>query len=320
MNAEEGWARVEPGLTRDELNDRLAGYGLHFAPDPATTSSANIGGMIGNNSSGARSILYGKISDHLIEAKVLLADGTIMALTEYSFAEYERISRGEDQTSRIFHRFRRLIEDHRDEIAKRYPKVMRRVVGYNLDAFIHGDSWNMAQLFAGSEGTLGVLLEAKIKLEPLPAYSVMSVPHFPGLRDAIKAVPRIVKHHPSAVEILDRKTLTLARKNPGTADLCDFIQGDPAAVLIVEFLGDSREEVAARAKVIADELRVCGAVPLYTSAEDQARIWRMRKAGLGLLLRTKGKRKPIPFIEDASVPLGGVGGLYRRRGRDLPSF
>ncbi len=300
LDVERRRVRVEPGLVRDELNAAVAGYGLHFAPDPATASRANVGGMIGNNSSGTKSILFGKTIDHVLALKVLLADGSVVELDEDTAT-----APAGDREREITEGLRRIVDAHRDEIAARFPKVMRRVGGYPLDE-LTAETPNPAKILAGSEGTLGVILEATLNLEPLPAHTSVCVAHFGDVLEAIRAVEPILPFEPSAVEILDHTVLELARSNLKTARLCDFLEGDPQAVLIVEFYGDTAGDVTARPEAMRRDLESRGlgyAYPVFLESAAQARVWEVRKNGLGLMLGMKGDRKPIPFIEDAAVPI-----------------
>ncbi len=305
VNVEEGWARVEPGVVRDELNAALAPHALHFAPDPATTNRACIGGMIGNNSSGVRSIVYGKTIDHVLETRVLLSDGEIMSFVSCDSAEVDRIAEGDDRTAEIYGGVKAIIDANRNEIDKRFPKIMRRVGGYNLDAFTGGDRWNLSNLIVGSEGTLATLLDAKIKLAPLPKHMVLAIAHFDELLDAIRAVASIVAHEPAAVEILDGKVVARARESLTTGAQADFFEGAPKGVLLVLFFGESVEEAEAKTRGLADELTKgrAYACPVVVDPATQTRVWEVRKHGLGLMLRMKGDRKPIPFIEDAAIPV-----------------
>ncbi len=312
LNVEERWVRVEPGLVRDELNALVSEHGLHFAPDPATASRANVGGMIGNNSSGTKSILFGKTIDHVLELEVLLADGSILKLGEEAMTEGEEDIGDDpsflhqDRRREVLAGLRRIVEENRNEIVSRYPKVMRRVGGYPLDELLGRETWNPAKIMVGCEGTLGVTLEAKLKLEPLPAQTSICVAHFGELLEAIRAVEFILPFAPAAVEILDHTVLGLARRNLDTAPLCEFLVGDPQAVLIVEFYGDTVEDVMSRPGAMRDELKRLGlgyAYPVFSDGVDQANVWQVRKSGLGLMLGMKGDRKPIPFIEDAAIPI-----------------
>ena len=305
LNVEERWVRVQPGMVRDVLNDQLSQYGLHFAPDPATSSRANVGGMVGNNSSGTKSILYGKTVDHILEAKVALADGTLMHLKALNPEEYAQKASQNTREAEIYKGFKQIIDDNREEIIRRFPKVMRRVGGYNLDEFVHTDQWNLAKLITGSEGTLATTLEVKLNLEPLPAHKSVCVIHFSELLEAIRAVTPILNYQPAAIEILDSTVVELSRKNLTTQRSCHFIEGHPAAILIVEFYGDTPEEVTARPQQMIAHLKSLGigyAYPHFLEGKEYEDVWIIRKKGLGLMLGIKGERKPLPFIEDAGIP------------------
>ncbi len=295
--------RLEPGLVRDELNAVLAPHRLHFAPDPATASRANVGGMIGNNSSGTRSLVYGKTIDHVLGLEVLLTDGTVLELGPTPVAELAAMPGREGD---ILRGLRAIVDENREEIEKRTPKVMRRVGGYPLDELLGDDPWNPAKVLVGSEGTLAVVLEATLALAPLPGHTALCVAHFEAVADAMAAVRTMLAHRPSAVEILDRTVLELSRVNLAAARQLSFLEGDPEAVLIVELSGDSAAEVAERAGAMAGELARRGmgfAHPIFLDAASQAEVWNVRKSGLGLMLGMKGDRKPLAFIEDAAVPV-----------------
>ena len=305
LNVEQRWVRVQPGLVLDVLNASLLEHGLHFAPDPATSNRATIGGMIGNNSSGTRSIIYGITRDHVLESKVMLSDGTILELKGLPRQEYDDHD-GNAREAEIYSGFKKIVEANRDQIVERYPKVMRRVQGYNLDAFIDKDSWNLTELMVGSEGTLGVCLEAKLNIEPLPNSKVLCTVHFSDLLEAIRTVAPILEHKPSAVEIMDSDVVVRGRKNLSTAPLCGFIQGDPQAILVVEFYGDTPGQATQRAEALVADLqnqKLGYTWPIISEPSEQAKVWGVRKSGLGLMLGIKGDRKPLPFIEDACVPI-----------------
>ncbi|MCK4344825.1 MAG: FAD-binding oxidoreductase, partial [Bacteroidales bacterium] len=309
VNIKDHWVRVQPGIVLDELNIVLANHNLHFAPDPATSNCATIGGMIGNNSSGTKSIFYGITRDHVMETKTLLSDGTVLHFKEHPVEEYEQNLRSTGKNSReakLIIGLKKIIEANHDEIEKKYPKLMRRVQGYNLDSFINTDYWNLSNLMVGSEGTLGIVLEAKLNLEPLPKYKVLCTIHFDDLVESIRTVAPILKHKPSAVEILDEDVIIRARENLSIAPLCGFIEGNPKAILIVEFFGDTTEEATRKVKDLASgmqnkKLGYCW--PVISDQAEQANVWAVRKNGLGLLLGVKSDRKPIPFIEDSTVPV-----------------
>lgn len=305
FNERERWVRVQPGLVRDELNEVMGKYNLHFAPDPATSSRANVGGMVGNNSSGTKSILYGKTVDHVIEAKVLLADGTELVLKELSGENFAKKAEQKDREGEIYRKVQDIIERHREEIKQRFPKVMRRVGGYNLDEFVYTDRWNLAKLITGSEGTLAVTLELKLNLEPLPKFKSVAVVHFAELLEAIRAVEPMLPFNPSAIEILDRVVLRLSAENLTTRWLCHFIDGDPAAILIVEFYGDTLESVLERPRQMItalQQLKLGYAYPYFPAGKEYDDVWTLRKKGLGLMMGIKGEKKALSFIEDSAIP------------------
>ncbi|MBX2874641.1 MAG: FAD-binding protein [Saprospiraceae bacterium] len=305
VNEEEGWARVQPGLVRDELNAKLKPLGLHFAPDPATSSRANVGGMIGNNSSGTKSIVFGKTVDHVIELKVLLEDGTPLHTQALDKADFIQKGTGGSREGEIYRELYEMIEDHEVAIQQAFPKVMRRVQGYNLDEFAGKETWNLSKLLCGSEGTLVTFLEAKIKLEPLPKHKSVCVVHFAEVLEAIEAVNVMLPFQPSAIEILDRTVVELSRENLTTQRHAHFIEGHPAAIQIVEFYGDTAADVLERPQRMMEELkrREMGyAYPLFPEGPIYEDVWVVRKKGLGLMLGMKGNKKPLAFIEDAGIP------------------
>ena len=301
------YARVQPGVTRDQLNKAAAPYKLHFAPDPATTGRATFGGMIANNSSGTKSILYGKTIDHVLELKIMLMDGTIMHLHALTEEALEQKCRQNDREGEIYRSFRTLIFDHSEAISAAYPKVMRRVSGYPLDEFVHTNEWNLAKLLCGSEGTLAIILEAKVRLEPVPAYKAAVTVHYSDRMDAIRSVRDIVGFAPAAVEMLDYHVFELSAKHPLTSALHQrLIQGNPQATLSVEFFCESEEALQARLQSFLrfiPQVRGVYAWPVLQSAGEQEDSWSLRKNGLGLIMGDPDGRKPIPFIEDMAIPL-----------------
>ena len=309
INPEEQWIRVQPGIVRDELNAAVAKYGLYFPIDLSTGNRANIGGMIGNDSSGTRSILYGKTVDYILETKNLLTNGNIINFSSLTPEEYEKEMKKNDVKGEILRRFKEILDYNREEIIKQYPKKARRVIGYNLDEFIKSDKWNLSKLITGSEGTLTTLLEAKLNLVPLPKKSGLCVAHFNYLPEAINAVKPILKHGPSAVEIIDKTITTLVHENRGLGRKSDFIEGDPEAILIIEFCGDSEDTVRAKISELVKDLKSMGlgySYPEKLDAVSQSNVWQVRKEGLGIMLNVPGNRKPVAFIEDASVPIDAL--------------
>lgn len=307
INAEERYAIVHPGVVRDQLNAAVKDHGLHFAPDPATTSRATIGGMIANNSSGTKSIKYGKTIDHVLGLKVLLMDGTILELGELSTDAYETKCQQIDREGEIYRSFRKIIFEHASAIEAAYPKVMRRVNGYPLDEFIHTDKWNLAKIFAGSEGSLGIILQAKVNLEPIPKYKAAFTVHYDDRMRAIREVYQMIAFDPAAIEMLDFNVFEQSVKNNMTKSLHQrLIIGAPQATLSVEFFCLSQDELDQRIDDFSWWLQnnsTAYAYPILRTAAELDDSWALRKNGLGLLMGDPSGRKPLPFIEDQAIPL-----------------
>ena len=316
VNAEERWARVEPGLVQDDLNHHARPLGLLFGPDTSTSNRATLGGMLGNNSGGSHSIAYGLTVEHVLELTCLLADGTRVVFGEVTPEAFAVKGRLPGPEGRIYREVARLRATYADEIRARYPTHWRRVAGYNLNELVNGAArtpggppagpapLNMARLLVGSEGTLVTVLEAKVRLVPRPARTALDVIHYRDMQEALESSQSILETGPYAVELTDKVILDLARGNIEQAARMGFVQGDPAAILIVEYAGGSDAEV--RAKVEALEARRARERWGYAShvaldPGEQQSIWKLRKAGLGLLLGMKGDKKPIAFVEDTCV-------------------
>jgi FAD/FMN-containing dehydrogenase/Fe-S oxidoreductase len=297
--------RVEPGIVLDELNSQLEPHGLQLPLDLSTASRATIGGMIANNSSGTRSIVYGSTIDYVLELRVLLSDGSIVTVHPLNSLDLDRKCRQDDLEGRCYSTVRRLAAENADEIDRRYPKILRRVGGYNLDRFVRrNDTFDLCKLLVGSEGTLGLVLNAKLRLVGYPKAKVLSVAHFETLRDAMRATPVILEHDPSAVELMDRRLLEMTRGKIEYEPLRDFIVADPGAVLIVEFMGESRDDLPRRIDRLESDLRERGLSQHVHRALDgsaQARIWKLRQAGLGLLMAETGDTKGVAYVEDTAV-------------------
>ena len=306
VNVRERWARVEPGIVLDELNAQLRPHGLRFAPDLSTASRATVGGMIGNNSSGARSVLYGKTIDHILDLHVALADGAISHMHPLAPDELDRACAADTLEGACYRDVRRLATECAGEIDRRYPKILRRVGGYNLDEFVCADRpFNLARLMVGSEGTLGIVVEARINLVPLPKAKAVLVIEFDHLLDALGATPAILEHGPSAVEVMDRFILDHARASSALDALRrTVLHGDPGALLCVEFYADAVGELPERLEALERDLAARRLGTQTSRAIDpaaQARIWSLRESALGLSMSMKGDAKSLSFVEDTAV-------------------
>ena len=322
VNPEEAWARVEPGVVLEQLNDHVAPHRFKFAPDPATSNRSCVGGAIGNNSCGSHSVIYGKAIDHVLELDVILSDGSQAHFGPQNSQQLNaRLSQGSLESS-IYQRIMQIGQDNREEILQRYPKIMRRVAGYNLDEFI-GDndstdstrSVNLASMVVGSEGTLCVVTEAKVNLVPTPAHKGLAVLHFEDMFRACDASWDILQHGPSAVELLGEMILEQCRNSLGFKRLMWFIEGTPKSLLIVEFYGESEAEVDSKLIVLERDMAKKGlgyACVKILDPVKQAEVWELRRAGLGLMLSVKGDSKPLPYVEDTAVDPQRLGEYIRR--------
>ena len=317
VSEEEHWVRVQPGIVLDRLNLDLAPYGLQFGPDPASSNRAAMGGIVSNNSTGSHSICYGMTADHVIDMNVILSDGSRAHLGPVDGDTLDRRTQRSGLEGTLHRGVRDLVTTgaNRQVILSGTPRHWRRCGGYNLDRFIgagpsfrwpQDERFNLAKLICGAEGSLAVMEDVKVNLVPVPAARALGVVQFGCLDEALRAVPLILELVPSAVELLDHLGLTLCRDVPRYARLLrTFLEGHPDCILITEFHGDTRAEVAAKVEGLRKHLgrhRTGAVVPVLDPAR-QHDVWAVRKAGLGLLMSVRGDYKPIPFIEDAAVPV-----------------
>ena len=303
INAEERWARIQPGVVRDELNLELKPFGLFFSPETSTSNRCCLGGMFGNNSCGTHSLVYGSTRDHVIACKGILSDGT-----EFDTARLEEP--GYRQERPLLDAVLKQLEEWRDCPAVRellqenFPdrSLKRRSCGYAIDEAV--ESPDLCKLLAGSEGTLAFTTEMTVSLDPLPPKEKMVVcAHCNTLEGSFHANLIALRHRPAAVELMDGKILELSFQNIELKRNTTFIDGLPAAVLIAEFWGDTREEIDALASAFEKDVAASGLVFTCTRVygAEVAKVWDLRKAGLGVLSGMKGDAKPIGVIEDTAV-------------------
>jgi FAD/FMN-containing dehydrogenase/Fe-S oxidoreductase len=300
-------AEVEPGIVLDHLNAQLKRHGLWYPVDVSTGAQATLGGMAGNNSCGSRSIAYGNMVHNVLGIDAWLADGS-----ELSFGRVDGLGA---QERGIANFVRDLAQANQGEIDARWPKVLRRVGGYNLDIFrpqserpyTDDGSVNLAHLLVGSEGTLAFTRRLRLKLSPLPRERVLGVVNFASFHAAMDAAQHIVTLAPSAVELVDRTMIELARANPAFRPTIETaLVGEPEAILLVEFSGNDRAELLRRLKslvALTGDLRLPGSVVEMSTDAPQKALWEVRKAGLNIMMSLKGDGKPVSFIEDCAVPL-----------------
>lgn len=315
LNTEEKWVRVQPGVIRDELNMFLKPHSLFFGPETSTANRAMMGGMVGNNSCGSNSVVYRSTREHLLEVKALLSDGTEATFNSVSIDGFHAKCEGETLEAHIYKSVRKLLSnyDNQVEIKKEFPKksVERRNTGYALDILLEtapftagGEDFNFCKLIAGSEGTLAFITEIKLKVVSLSTQvdGLLCV-HFNSIDEALRANLIALKYKPSASELIDHYILECTKDNIEQLQNRFFVQGDPGAILVIEYSATNREEVIEIAQQVEKEMRSAKLgyhFPLLFG-DDTKKIWTLRKAGLGLLSNLPGDEKAVPVIEDTAV-------------------
>lgn len=321
-------ARVQPGVVLDQLNAAAAAYGLQFGPDVATSSRANLGGMLGNNSAGARSIWHGKMVDSVIETDVVLSDGSTYTFAPLTSAAFNAQQSRADLVGQIHREVARIVDTNRQEIIDRFPAILRRVSGYNLDELVPaaksrvpvprllidalarerarypGAEINLSKLLVGAEGGFGTVVESVVHLLPLPKVRGILVLHFDSMANAVASVGTILSCEPSAAELLDGLILRLAERSLEYRHYLDFVVGKPESLVLVEFNGEHPSEVESKvAELTAKLAGQPGLFHILPALEKHLcdHVWACRKAALPLLLGLPGQRKPVAFVEDGAV-------------------
>jgi FAD/FMN-containing dehydrogenase/Fe-S oxidoreductase len=325
LNTTEKWVRVQPGVIRDELNMFLKPHGLFFGPETSTANRAMIGGMVGNNSCGSNSVVYRSTREHLLQVKVILSDGSEAEFKTVSLDDFHNKCEGTTLEAKIYKTVRGLLSNYENqqEIKKEFPKksVERRNTGYAVDILLGtapftagGNDFNFCQLIAGSEGTLAFITEIKLNVVPLPPKETgLLCVHFNSIDESLRANLIALKYKPSASELIDHYILACTKDNIEQSKNRFFVQGDPGAILVIEFCRQTKEEITAIAKQVEDDMRSVNLgyyFPLLFGA-DSKKIWALRKAGLGLLSNLPGDAKAVPVIEDTAVDVNDLPAYIR---------
>lgn len=316
INKDEKWVRVEPGVVLDELNLKLKSYGLFFGPETSTSNRCNIGGMVGNNACGSHSVIYGSTRDHTLEIKTLLSDGSEVIFGDLTRQEFLSKCEQKNLEGDIYRNINTILSDktNQQQIRDGFPdpKVHRRNTGYAIDLLLENEvfdeksngKFNFSKLLTGSEGTLAVTTEIKLNLVPLPpANKALVCVHLNKKNDAYRANLIALKFKPSAVEMMDDRILELTEDNQSQRNNRFFLDGKPAAILIVEFVREKPEDIDTDAAMMINALKAAGYGYSYpiVKGKDISKVWDLRKAGLGVLSNMKGDPKPVTLIEDTAV-------------------
>ncbi|MFC2104614.1 FAD-binding and (Fe-S)-binding domain-containing protein [Bacteroidota bacterium] len=315
LNTEEGWVRVQPGVILDELNLFLNPYGLFFGPETSTSNRCMMGGMVGNNACGSHSIIYGTTRDHTLTTKVLLRDGTEVEFKALSKTEFEQKLSGYELENKIYQHIHKILSDqeNQNEIRKEYPdkSIYRRNTGYAVDLLLESEpftetknQFNFSNLICGSEGTLGLITEIKLNLVDIPLKEIAVVAaHFKTKEEAFKANLIVLKHNPGAVEMMDLTILNLTKGNRDQFKNRFFVDGNPGAILIIEFARSSSHEIEKSCRQLIEDFKKSdyGYHFPIIYGDDTKKVWALRKAGLGVLSNMEGDARPVSIIEDTAV-------------------
>lgn len=315
INEAEKWVRVEAGVVLDELNAILAPKGLFFGPDTSTSNRCMMGGMVGNNSCGAHSLVYGSTREHTLAVKVLLSDGSEVEFSALSKENFLKKCDGNTLENNIYQNINEILSasEHQQEIRKEFPHpdIKRRNTGYAIDlllesnAFTEGkEDFNFSKLIAGSEGSLAFITEIKLNLVDLPPkHKALICIHYEDVKSALLANIEVLKYNPYSIELMDKAILDCTKDTLQYSKHRFFIQGDPGAILITELASDRKEEIEEIAEKIEDDLRSkkLGYHFPIVWGSNMDKVWNLRKAGLGLLSNIPGDAKPVPVVEDTAV-------------------
>ena len=305
IDAEAGWARVEPGVVLDQLNDHVRDRGVFFAPHVSPTSRATIGGMISTDASGKGSRVYGKTSEHVRALTVVLDGGVKWTSRPLDADALAQTLARDDVVGRACREIERVCRQRRDLIRETFPKLRRFLTGYNLAMVRDEDAgiFDANYLLAGSEGTLGFVVEAEVRLVPIPTATELVVLQYAEFDDALAAAQVIAESEPGAIETIDETVLGLARQDAIIHRVGDFIGGpDTGAINLVEYIGDDPEAVRAKVTALIDAVESGAGYYVARNASERAALWDLRKKGVGLLGNAPGPRKPSAFVEDTVVP------------------
>ncbi|MDJ0899471.1 MAG: FAD-binding and (Fe-S)-binding domain-containing protein [Xenococcus sp. MO_188.B8] len=306
VNPEAGWVKVQPGVVLDQLNTHLKPYGVFFAPNLAPSSRATLGGMINTDACGKGSRIYGRTSDHILELTWVLTDGTVASTQPVIKEQLAQLKSDSNRVGQIYRQVDQIVTTKQELIEQQFPKMPRFLTGYNLAKVYdsEGKFFDLNRIIAGSEGTLAVVTEAKLKLTPIPRFKELLVIHYSCFDDALNASQSLLEFEPAAIETIDENILDLARQDEIYQYVQDFI-ADARAINLVEFVSEHPSKLRAKIDLLKQELDIDPTAIGYYQAQSTAEInhlWELRKRGVGLLGNRPGKRKPIAFIEDTAVP------------------
>lgn len=294
----------QPGVVQDALNEALLPYGYRLGPDTSTGNRATLGGMLANNAAGSRSLKYGRMVDHVQAVDLALSGGDLIVCCPLDEAAWQSKCRQGDREGKIYAELSGVIKEYGSLIEGSFPKIPRHVSGYNLGALIEPSPLNLSKIIAGSEGSLGIATKIKMRIAKCPAFSGVCLLHLKDMLSGMASLEKMLAHHPMAIEMIDDKIIAMAKGSPSVKDKLSWLKGEPEAVFVAEFEASTREDLKDKLCHFASEMRaldVAYDIQMLIDAKEIAKIWQVRKAGLGLLLSKRSYARAIAFIEDVSV-------------------
>lgn len=311
LDAQKHEIQIQPGIPLSKVNKFLATKQQMIGPDPSSAKVATLGGMLGNNTTGSHSIVYGQMIDQVNSLDVVLADGTLLQCRKKTKEELEQLLSQNSKESKIYGKILNLLDEYKEEISTRYPKTWRNVAGYNLNRLLKeyqiDGSLNLTSLMIGSEGTLGSIVSASVKTVAIPKTTRLALVHFSDIVKACEAVPSLLETGPTAIELSNDYFFKIVAANPAYNSIqSEFIKGTPEIVLIVEYSAGTLQELEPKIEAMFSKLKEIGhheEVVLRKTQKEIDEVWMMRKAGFGLMMSKRGDSKPLSFADDAAVPV-----------------
>lgn len=310
INRDEEYAICEPGVVQDSLNDALSSFGYRLGPDTSTGNRATIGGMLANNAAGARSLLYGRMVDHVESIELALTGGTLINCSSLDAPQWKVKISQSDSEGHIYREVSRIQNQYREEIRRRFMPIPRRASGYNLDQLLDDLPINLSKLVCGSEGTLGIATQIKVKIVKMLRHTGVCLIHVNDMLQTMYQIEEMLAFQPVSLEMIDNKILEMALLSPSVSGKISWLRGKPDAVFIAEFEGETRDAVAQKLSHFAAQMQLLGigyACDIICDPQEMKNVWEVRKKGLGLLLSKRTYSRAISFIEDISIPPAHLG-------------